>query len=288
MMGIIFAMPGNEVMADEIARHAGVARGALEFRRFPDRESYVRVFSDVRGKRAWIVCTLNDPDPKIMGLILAAGALREWGAASVGLIAPYLAYLRQDAHFADGEALSAKHFARLVASAFDSVTTVDPHLHRIQELDEIYTIPARAVSAAPLIGAWIAANVERPILIGPDSESRQWVRVAAAAANAPHLVLNKHRLGDRSVEIAWPDLGAAAGRTPVLVDDIASSGRTLVEAAKGLAARGLGKPVCVIVHALMDERASAELGGVCERLASTDTVAHVSNLINVAPLLAAI
>lgn len=94
MARIVFAMPGNEAMADAIAALAGAARGQLETRRFPDGETYVRLLSDVRGKRADIVCTLADPDQKIMPLILAAGALREWGAIHVGLIAPYLAYLR--------------------------------------------------------------------------------------------------------------------------------------------------------------------------------------------------
>jgi ribose-phosphate pyrophosphokinase len=284
-MRIVFAMPGNEKMADTIVGLAGFERGQLETRQFPDGETYLRVLSEVRGKDAEIVCTLARPDAQIMPLLLVAGALREWGATKVGLTAPYLAYMRQDAHFQSGEALSAVHFARLVSAHFDSLTTIDPHLHRIQSLNEIYSIPTRTAQAAPLLGAWIASNVERPILIGPDIESRQWVAVAAARANAGHLLLTKTRKGDRDIDIAWPDLSAAAGRTPVLVDDIASSGRTLVAVAEGLAARGLGRPVCVIVHALVNESAYADLLRVCARVVSADSVPHASNAISVAELL---
>jgi ribose-phosphate pyrophosphokinase len=281
---IVFAMPGNEAMADNIASLAGAERSTLAIRRFPDGESYVRLLADVDGKTADIVCTLADPDPQIMPLVLAAGALREWGAARVRLIAPYLAYLRQDAHFAPGEALSARHFARLISSAFDDLVTVDPHLHRIKALGEVYTIPARVVHAAPLLGAWIAANIERPLLIGPDSESGPWVAAAAAAAGAAQVVLQKSRRGDRSVSIAWPDV-EAAGRTPVVIDDIASSGETLLAVAEGLAARGFAKPVCALVHALFDAQTHAKLRRAYARIVSTDTVPHPTNAVGVAQLL---
>lgn len=282
-MRIVFSMPGNESMADAIAARAGAERGELQMRQFPDGETYVRILSDVRGKHAQIVCTLARPDPQIVALILAAGALREWGAAEIGLIAPYLAYLRQDAHFQAGEALSARHFGGLISSHFDSLVTVDPHLHRIHTLSEIYSCPARAVSAAPAIGAWIGANVERPIVIGPDSESRQWVTAAADAAGADYVVLKKIRKGDRSVEIVWPDIGAA-GRTAVVVDDIASSGETLLAVAEGLAARDFSHSVCVITHALFDAQTDARLKRVFARVVSTDTVSHPSNAIATAHL----
>lgn len=288
MNSIIFAMPGNGAMTQEIARLSGAQLGALETRSFPDGESYVRLQTDVMGKDCAIVCTLARPDAQIMPLILAAGALREWGASHVRLIAPYLAYLRQDAHFHEGEALSAKHFARLISASFDSLVTVDPHLHRIKTLSALYTIPAEAIAAAPVIGAWVAAHVPNPFLIGPDSESRQWAASAAAAANAGYLVLDKTRLSDTEVGLAWPDLSGFEGKTPVLIDDIAASGRTLIAAAQGLAARGFAKPVCAIVHALLDEDAFATLQKVCARVVSTDSVRHVSNAMNLAPLIAAV
>lgn len=284
-MSVIFAMPGNEVMAREIARLSGAETGALETRSFPDGETYVRIKSDVAGKRCAVVCTLARPNAQIMPLILAAGALRECGAQSVELIAPYLAYLRQDAHFQPGEAISARHFARLISAHFDALVTIDPHLHRIKQLSEIYSIPARAISAAPLLGQWIGANVRDPFLIGPDIESRQWVVSAARAAKAEYRLLAKTRRNDTRIELDWPDLSSLSGKTPVVLDDIASSGQTLVAAGQGLSARGFAKPVCTIVHALLDAEGFAALQRVCVRVISTDSVPHASNVISIAPLL---
>jgi ribose-phosphate pyrophosphokinase len=194
--------------------------------------------------------------------------------------------LRQDAHFQPGEALSARHFASLISAHFDGIATVDPHLHRIKQLGEVYSIPARVVSAAPLLGRWIGDNVAKPFLIGPDSESGQWVASAAAAANVSYCVLAKRRRGDESVDLAWPELSGLAGKTPVLLDDIAASGATLIAAAKELSARGFAKPICVIVHALLHETAYAELQRVCARVVSTDAVSHPSNAIPIASALA--
>jgi ribose-phosphate pyrophosphokinase len=254
-------------------------------RLFPDRESYVRIVSDVAGKDVDIVCTLADPDPQFLRLIFAAQTARELGAKSVNLIAPYLAYMRQDARFKDGEAITSSQFARLISGAFDRLVTVDPHLHRRQALGEIYTIPARTAHAAPLLGAWIKARVENPVIIGPDRESEQWVTSVAKVAEAPHVVMSKQRWGDREVKITLPQAAAVHGRTPVLVDDVASSGHTMIEAARVLNAAGMGKPYCLVVHAVFAEDSYARLSRVSQAVVSTDTIPHVSNAINVASLL---
>jgi Ca2+-transporting ATPase len=129
-----------------------------------------------------------------------------------------------------------------VLTAFTWLVTVDPHLHRIPSLDAIYRIPMEAVSSAPAIAAWVQAQVERPHLVGPDEESMQWVSEVAALAGCPYTVLRKHRSGDRSVELTLPDLRALRGRTPVLVDDIISSGQTMAATTGKLRAEGLAAP----------------------------------------------
>jgi ribose-phosphate pyrophosphokinase len=283
---LILPMAGNEAMAERIARAAGAAVGALETRRFPDEESYVRLICDPGGARVDIVCTLARPDAQILPLIFAADAARAHGAVSVNLIAPYLAYMRQDTRFMPGEAVTAASFARLVSQHFDSLLTVDPHLHRISALGDIYAIPARALHAAPLLGTWIKAHVAHPIVLGPDAESAQWAAVVAASAEAPHLVLNKQRLGDRRVVITAPDLSELKHQTPVLIDDIASSASTMIEAARLLASRGHPRPHCLIVHALFAPGAYEALGSLCASIVSTDSVAHASNQIGLATLLA--
>ena len=283
---LILALPGSEQQAKALAEQLGARLGTLETRRFPDGESYVRVASDVAGKRVVLVCSLANPDPQFLRLVFTARAARELGSASVVLVATYLAYMRQDKRFHDGEAVTSRHFAQLISAEFDGLVTVDPHLHRHRSLDEIYTIPAVALRSAPLLADWIAANVDRPLIIGPDVESEQWVSEVAARAKAPYLVLSKTRHGDRDVEIPVPELGEWAGRQPVLIDDIVSSGRTMIETAQGLIDRGAKPPVCLAVHALFAEDAYERLTALAARVVSTDAVSHDSNVIELAALLA--
>ncbi|MFD3263829.1 ribose-phosphate pyrophosphokinase [Phenylobacterium ferrooxidans] len=283
---IIMPLPGSESLGRDLAAQLHAELGVLETRQFPDGESYVRVRSDVTGRTAILVCSLTRPDAQFLRLVFAARTLRELGATRLILVAPYLAYMRQDKRFLPGEAVTSTHFAQLISAEVDRLVTIDPHLHRHAALSEIYTVPATALHAAPLLADWIAAQVELPLIIGPDSESEQWVTEVARRAGAPHLVLEKSRHGDRDVDIAMPDLTPWRDRRPVLIDDIVSSGRTMIEVADGLRARGLPPPVCVTVHALFAEDAFAELARRAERIVSTDTLPHPSNGISVAGLLA--
>ncbi len=257
-----------------------------ETRRFPDGETYFRILSEVKGHAVDLVCTLAAPDDQFLRLVFAADTAHRLGAAEVTLVAPYLAYMRQDKVFNPGEAVTSQTFARLLSATFDRIVTVDPHLHRYPLLSALYQIPADSLHAAPVLADWIAANVAAPLLIGPDEESVQWVSGIASRIGAPFEVLRKTRHGDRSVEIAMPDLSAHRLRQPVLVDDIASSGGTLIEAARQFSAMGLPRPICAVVHALFAGDAFALLSEVAARVVSTDTVAHASNAVSVAPLIA--
>ena len=295
----VLAMPGNEALADVLAAtladgDAAVAAGAaaarvpVTVRHFPDGESHVRVDAPITGRHALIVCTLDRPDSKLVPLLLLACAAREAGATSVGLVAPYLAYMRQDRRFASGETISAQRVAAWISSHFDWLVTVDPHLHRILRLSDVYSIPARVVHAAESVANWVRANVRHPLLIGPDQESAQWVSDVAARAGAPFVVLSKTRLGDHEVEVSVPQIARWRTHTPVLIDDIVSTARTMIETAGHLHRAGLAAPVCVAVHAVFADGAYQALraAGVAATV-SCDTIAHASNGITLAPAIAA-
>jgi ribose-phosphate pyrophosphokinase len=126
-----------------------------------------------------------------------------------------------------------------------------------------------------------------PWLIGPDEESAQWVAEVARLAGAPWTVLRKTRRGDRDVGVKLTGSERWPGRVPVLLDDIVSTGETMLAAARLLAKAGLGAPVCIAVHALFDDGAQRRLlEAGATRVLSCDTVAHPSNAIRMAPLLA--
>lgn len=289
MKPVVIVMPGNEPLADDLAARLSLERVAATVRRFPDGESHVRVGLPAEGRDALVVCTLDRPDDKLVPLFLLAAAVRETGAHSVGLVAPYLAYMRQDRRFQPGETISAQHVARWLSHAFDWLVTVDPHLHRITDLSQIYSIPSSVVHAADRVAEWVKANVCRPLLIGPDEESAQWVSEVAKDADAPFVVLTKTRRGDREVEVSVPEVERWRSHTPVLVDDIVSTARTMIETTSHLRRAGLKAPVCVAVHAVFAQTAFEDLRAAgAGDIVSCDSIRHPSNRIPLAPSIAAV
>lgn len=257
--------------------------GRLEWRHFPDGESLVTIDEDIVGADVVIFASLNDPDRKALPIRFAARTARELGAASVGLVAPYLAYMRQDTRFHGGEAISMSAFAEFLDQSVDWLVTVDPHLHRVASLDTVFRMATTCVAAAPHLAQWIRGNVPMPLLIGPDAESAQWVAQVAGQANAPFQVLEKTRRGDRDVEVTIPDVERFRGRTPVLVDDIASTGRTLCAALAHLRRLEFPAAVCVVIHAVFATGALEALQAAgAGKVVSTDSISHPSNAISLA------
>jgi ribose-phosphate pyrophosphokinase len=286
---LIVPMPGNEKLAAGLVQGAAGELAPIEMRQFPDGEAYLRYQSpsSLAGRAVAILCTLDHPDAKLLPLLFAAATARDLGAKSVGLVCPYLAYMRQDQRFKPGEAITSEPFARLLSGHFDWLVTVDPHLHRRSSLSEIYTIPAHALQAAPLIASWIREQVQRPLLIGPDAESEQWVARVAHDADAPYVILNKVRHGDRQVEVSVPDVERWRDHTPVLVDDIVSTARTMLEALRHLTRVQMKRAVCIAVHGIFAHGAYKELlEAGAARVVTANTVLHESNAIDVTGLIA--
>ena len=284
---LIVALPGSAALAADLAARLHCDWSELALHRFPDGESLVRLERPVRGRCVVLAGSLHQPDDKTLPLIFAADAARELGATQVGLVAPYLAYMRQDRRFHRGEAVTSRSYARLLSASLDFLVTVDPHLHRWQSLGDLYPIRTHAVASAPAVGRWLRGHVARPLLIGPDQESQQWVAQVAALAGAPWTVLAKRCRGDREVEVSMADHGPWPDCTPVLLDDIGSTGGTLLAATRAIANAGLPPPLCIVVHALFQAEGLQRLtqSGV-SRVVSCDTVPHASNAIELGALLA--
>lgn len=284
----LLGFPAQCGLADTLARAVNARSTPVAWHRFPDGESLVRIDAAVAGADVAIVASLDRPDLIALPLRFAAATARELGARSVGLVAPYLAYLRQDQRFHPGETLSATHFATFLGESFDWLVTVDAHLHRSKSLADWYTIPASNALAAPAIAEWLKANVADAFLVGPDAESAQWLQPIAARLGVPWGVMEKHRRGDRDVEVRLPAMPALAGRTPVLIDDIVSTGRTQEAAILELARVSRVPPVCMATHAVFADDAFARLQAAgAGRIVTTDTIPHPSNAIAVAGTLGA-
>jgi ribose-phosphate pyrophosphokinase len=280
---ILFALPGNENLAGRLSQLPDCSLGEWRMRRFPDGETYLRFLSPVRSRTAVLVCTFDQPDEKLPRVYLAARTLRDLGAQRVLLVAPYLPYMRQDTVFAPGEGISARHVAQLLCGCVDGLVTVDPHLHRVHRLEQIYPVPLRVVSAARAIAEWIRSNVTRPLLVGPDQESEQWLAAIAERLDCPWRVLRKQRFGDRAVSVDPGALEDLAGFDPVLVDDIVSSGTTVIKALEALADQHLAVRTCIVVHGLFAGTALDDIRRAgATRVLACNTVPHAADLIDIA------
>lgn len=271
----------------QLASAAGLELAQIERHHFPDDELKLRLPVPL-PESVVILRTLDHPNEKLLELLLAARTARELGVRHLTLVAPYLAYMRQDVAFQTGEAVSQRIVGRFLADLFDAVITVDPHLHRVTTLQEAIPVPrAIALTGAPLLADLIADRRQRPLLVGPDGESAQWIAQAAARHGFDHAVCRKVRHGDRAVEIVLPPVDVA-GRAVVLLDDVASTGQTLARAARLLVAAGAASVDVAVTHALFAGDALQVIldAGVGE-VWSTDCIRHPSNVVSVAPLIAA-
>ena len=285
-MSLVLAFEDENRLARPLAAALGWRCAIVDRHRFPDGETRLRLPPQLPSRLA-LLRGLQQPNEKLTELMLAAAGVRELGGEHITLVSPYLAYMRQDMAFTPGEVVSQRHLGRLLASWFDTVVTVDPHLHRVVTMDEV--VPGRrgvALTAAPLLGAWIAQQLPGALLLGPDEEAEQWVRVAARAHGLDHAVCHKQRHGDRDVDVALPGV-PVAGRAVVLFDDVASTGRTLVTAARSLLRQGAASVDVAVTHGLFVDDAVAQIHAAGVRhIWSTDCVPHASNVVSVVPLLA--
>lgn len=283
---VIVTLHAHEGIREAMLSLPEAEAGELDRRQFPDGESYLRLLSPVRGRDLVVLCGLDHPDPRFLTLSFLASTARDMGAARVGLVAPYLAYMRQDKRFHDGEGLTSRYFARLLSQQFDFIATVDPHLHRYHALSDVYTIPGKVVHAAPLLAEFIRGQ-DNGFLVGPDEESEQWVSDMASHAGLPWVVGEKVRSGDRQVQVTLPDLSHLAGRKPILMDDVISSGMTMARALEALAGQGFHASICAGVHGLFADGADRMLESMGARLVTTNSIPHASSQLDVGPMLAA-
>lgn len=283
---VLFSCFGNVRLAENIQHHIKSQLGELVFHVFPDEETSIQVNTDVAERSVIFVVDLLHPNAKILPLLFAAETVRSLGATEITLICPYLPYMRQDKQFHSGESITSRYFAKLLSPYFDRLVTIDPHLHRIHHLNEIYTTNAIALHATSCIAQWIKINVPMGILIGPDEESAQWVSEIAQIIDMPFTVLKKMRHDDNHVDVSMPEIEPFQHHTPILVDDIISTAKTMIETIRHLNKLNMRPPVCIGVHALFSGTAYQDLlaAGV-DRIVTCNTIEHVTNQIDVSELI---
>lgn len=254
---IILSCSGANHIAKRIAKKANVQYGKVLTERFPDSELKVLLKGNVKNKRVYFVQSFysgekSDVNDKLVEVLFAAQTAKKLGAKKVFLIAPYLAYLREDKRFEKGESVSARIIAKMFG-IFERVYVVEPHLHRFKSFDEFFSNAVR-IRLFEEIVKHVNKNVKgETVVVGPDVESEQWAIPVAEQFGFEHFILSKMRFGSRKVRVRGKKIKA---ENVVIIDDIISTGRTLLEAAKLVKAK---RVYFIGMHGLFAEGAGKKL-----------------------------
>ena len=272
--------------AKKLAKSLNIESKMINCHHFPDGESLITL-PEKLSKRVIIYTSLNKPNNRLIELLFAAKGARKLGAKNLILVAPYMCYMRQDKTFLPGQVVSQQIIGEYLGDLFDFIITVDAHLHRVQNIKEIFPkCEAINLSASSEIAKFLSKLDERATLIGPDEESLQWVKKIAKACGLNFGVCKKNRLGDKAVEIEIPKIDLSSIEKVILIDDIISSGKTAAVSAKMLKKAGAKKIDCIVTHAVFAKGAQKILkeAGI-DKIITTDSIPHRSNKIELAPVL---
>lgn len=269
-----------------LARQLAMPQGLIDLHRFPDGEVLPTV-PQTGAATVALYRSLHDANQRLVSLLLAADAYRRSGVTRLVLVAPYLGYLRQDTVFQPGQPLSRDVIGRWLGGAFDRVVTVQAHLHRTADLSDVFSVPAESLCIAGDL-AVLAAEDDRPVIIGPDIESWPLAEDAAKRLGVDWTLFDKTRLGDHQVRLTLRSPDKVAGRSVLILDDVCSSGGTLEQAVALLRQAGAVTVDIAVAHALFDARVEGRLHAAgARRILSSDSVPHSTNAMELAGVLAA-
>jgi len=271
----------SQLLAKELAKSLKAKLAKVEIKRFPDDECYVRIHDDLEDRDVFLVQT-SWPDRNIVELVLLQDAIKEYDVSSLTTVVPYFGYARQDKQFNPGEPVSARAIARLIQLNADEFITVDVHAASV--IDWFDEISAKNVPAYPEIGKHLKGKgVE--LILSPDEGRAENARKVSDVVNCEADFLVKDRIDGETVRMT-PKRLDVRGRNVAIVDDIISTGGTIVKAAEQLRKQGAAKIFAVCTHGVFAGNAIPKLEAVCDEICTTDTIENPKTCISVAPQIA--
>jgi ribose-phosphate pyrophosphokinase len=284
---IVVPGPSSSKLGSAVANIIGAEKATVEYKNFPDGESYVRIEGSVKGKEvALIQTTYPQPDKRIVELLLLIDALKDLGATRVKVVAPYMAYARQDTRFRDGEAVSIATLFKLIESAgCDEFCTVD--VHKEFSLGAFKIRAKNLYASEVIIGYLRGLGLERPFILSPDKGALSIASRIGMALGVDFGNFEKTRDRITGAITVTGEKVDARGRDVVIVDDMISTGGTIANACKILREGGARRVIAVCSHPLLVSGAYERMkaAGIDEVL-GTDTVESEVSRISVAPLIA--
>jgi ribose-phosphate pyrophosphokinase len=284
---MIISCSHGKHLARKIAAKARRAYSALEVKKFPDGELYLRFVKEVKSKVVVLVQSfygsINDC---LIETVFAAYTAKDLGAKKVFLVAPYFPYLRQDKRFKPGGCISLQETAKVIDRCIDKVFIIDPHLHREKTLRHIFKTKSATLSANNLIADYIRKNIKNPLIVGPDWESYKWAQRVAEKIGCDFAIMEKRRYSATKVRVRLNKKIGIGSKSVVFVDDMISTGHTLLEAIKALKKLGAKKVTCLAVHGILVENALEKLKKAGATVVTTNTIPNNAAKIDVSSLIA--
>lgn len=286
-MVIVTSLKNSSKLAKKIAKKIEAPFSQTQVSTFPDGDIYLRFKTEIKGEKVIIVESFQpDSNQALLNIIFAAQAAKAQGAKKVILIAPYLAFMRQDKMFNSGEAINAQIMSKLLNENIDKLLTIDPHLHRIPKMKDVFTIPAKNLTANDVIAQFILKKYKKDIaVVGPDWESYQWADKISAAIGVEDTVLEKTRNSTRNVDVQVTKEIDLSGKNVVIVDDIISTGNTMIKAAIEAKKRGAKTVNAIGVHGLFVEGALEKMEKHFDTIFTVNTIEHETNKIDISPVI---
>ncbi len=285
---MIIACSHGKHLAKKISKKLKQPYLELESQKFPDSEIYLRFQKDIKNKTIILIQSFyKEISDCLIEVLFAAQTAKDLGAKKIILIAPYFPYLRQDKRFRKGEIIPLEIIAKYINNCINEIYIIDPHLHRKNTLKEIFKTKSHKLTANSLIAQYIKEKIKNPLIIGPDFESHRWAKETAKLVNCLFFILNKKRLSSRKVKIATnKNLKKVKNKNVVIVDDIISTGHTILETIKLLKKQNPKSITCVCVHGIFAENALEKIKKTGARIISCNTIPNKVGKIDVSGLIA--
>ena len=288
---IIIPGSSNGPLAYRLSKELRAPLANMEIKKFPDGEKYVRILDEVGGKKAVILQSAAlKPDEYLVETLLIADALKDLGAKETVLVLAYFPYARQDERFKSGEAVSLATVGKLLRSVgIDMLVTVDAHRHRVMDFESVFGGKVVDASVMPYLARYALDTgliTNEAVVIGPDAEAEGWAKLAAEAINAPgYASLTKKRISPTEVEVTTTR--PLRVKEVLLVDDIISTGGTIIESVRLLKGLGAKKVTVACAHGLFVNDALTRIyrEGI-ETVISSDTVPNQTTRVSAAKAIA--